>query len=477
MKKFFHISLATLVAGSALALPIDWHGEIQFDTNSISDFRRIESTTDNSGADGSQELSLANGNQANASFQSYIFRLRPEIIINDSTTVVAEITTGSANGGTFGDSTTKRDGDPRLSSGLYTFDTVRSNNLNLTQAYATFYADTATYKVGRQTFDWGLGAIYDNGEEQFSRHSTIRDGLTADFKIGNFNIDLYYSKIQATDSLTKSARIRETGASVLYDNLDREFAFGILYSSNSASNFAQLQSDQTGSIMGKTDVKITDIYLRKSWGNFKTEVEFPLINGEVGDVFTAGVNAKIKSKAVLVHNTYKFNERHTFKFNGGMVSGDDGIESSFNALYLHPNYQIANLLFRYNLNAISDSNQNVWDSYVTNTTFFKLSHEYSGAGWSWTNSVIYAIANETAKAGESAFNHNNGKRFTANFDQEDDLGIEIDSNFSYDWNTSVNFGLNVGYLLTGEYFGYNNTATPNSAKDSYVLQAFANIKF
>ena len=261
MKKFFHISLATLVAGSALALPIDWHGEIQFDTNSISDFRRIESTTDNSGADGSQELSLANGNQANASFQSYIFRLRPEIIINDSTTVVAEITTGSANGGTFGDSTTKRDGDPRLSSGLYTFDTVRSNNLNLTQAYATFYADTATYKVGRQTFDWGLGAIYDNGGEQFSRHSTIRDGLTADFKIGNFNIDLYYSKIQATDSLTKSARIRETGASVLYDNLDREFAFGILYSSNSASNFAQLQSDQTGSIVGKTDVKLSLIHI------------------------------------------------------------------------------------------------------------------------------------------------------------------------------------------------------------------------
>ena len=73
MKKFFHISLATLVASSTLALPIDWHGEIQFDTNSISDFRRIESTTDNSGADGSQELSLANGNQANASLLLTIF--------------------------------------------------------------------------------------------------------------------------------------------------------------------------------------------------------------------------------------------------------------------------------------------------------------------------------------------------------------------------------------------------------------------
>ncbi len=479
MKNFFKISTIACFASSIVALPIDWHGEVHFDTNKITDFRRIDSVVDNSAVNnGTQEYALADGKIANASFQSYIFKLRPEIIVNDSTTIIAELTTGSGYGGTFGDSTTKKDGtNPRLSTGLYTFDTVRSNALNVTQAYAIFYADTATYKVGRQNTHWGLGALHNNGEAQFSRHSTIRDGITADFKIGNFNIDLYYSKISSAGNLTKSSRIKESGVSILYNNLDREFGFGILYAKNKASSEANILSDETSAKLGKTDVKITDIYLRKTYGKFTTEVEVPLLSGEIGNAYTTTTNSNYKARAVLVHNTFKLNERHQFSLNGGMVSGDDGVNNSFNALYLHPNYQVANLLFKYNLNAVSDSSQNIYDSYVTNTTFFKIAHRYDSVNWSWTNSLIYAKADEVAKAGENAFNHNKGKTFAASFDQKDDLGIEFDSDFSYNWNASVTFGGSLGYLMTGDYFAYNNTANPNVVKDSYVLQAFANIKF
>ncbi len=481
MKKV--ILSAALASSATIALPIDWHGELQFDTNKIQDFRKIDSTVDNSASTtGTQEIPLAGGSLSSASFQSYIFKLSPEIIINDSTTVKAEFTTGSGYGGRFGDSSTKRDastGDPRFTTGLYTFDTVRDNNLNVTQLYANFYADTATYTVGRHAAHWALGALHNNGEDKSSRHSTIRDGVTVDLKIGNFNLDLYYSKISSADNLTKSGRIKESGVSILYNNLDREFAFGILYAKNKSSSDATLVSDITNTNLGKTDVKITDIYLKKSWDKFTTEIEVPLMSGEIGDVYstTSNEDTKYKAKAFLIHNTYNLNNNHTLNLNFGQIGGDDGLENSYNALYLHPNYQVANLLFRYNLYAVSDTAQNIYDSYVTNATFVKFAHTYTTTKWSWTNSFVWAKADESAQAGSDAYNHSTSKKFTATFSQEDDLGIELDSNFNYMWNSSVTLGGNFGYLLTGDYWGYNDSATPNEAKDTYILQAFANIKF
>ncbi len=479
MKKL--IVSTAIFSSATFALPIDWHGELQFDTSKIQDFRRIDSTVDNSTSDaGTQEVPLAAGNLSSASFQTYLLKLNPELIVNDSTTIKGEFTTGSGYGGRFGDSTTKKDagtGDPRFTTGLYSFDTVRENNLNVTQLYANFFADTATYTVGRHAAHWALGALHNNGESQSSRHSTIRDGVSVDLKIGNFNLDLYYSKISSSSSLTKSGRIKESGVSILYNNLDREFGFGVLYAKNKASNNATLVSDLTDANLGKTDVTITDIYLKKAWDKFTTEVEVPLMSGEVGNVYSSSTNSKYKAKAFLIHNSYKLNNNHTFNLNFGQISGDDGLEDSYNALYLHPNYQVANLLFRYNLYAVSDTDQNIYDSYMTNATFVKFAHTYTAAKWNWTNSFIWAKADETAQAGASAYNHSTSEVFTANYTQEDDLGMEFDSNFNYLWNSSVTIGAGFGYLLTGDYWAYNNSDTPNSTKDTYLLQAFANIKF
>jgi hypothetical protein len=147
-------------------------------------------------------------------------------------------------------------------------------------------------------------------------------------------------------------------------------------------------------------------------------------------------------------------------------------------MYLHPNYQIANLLFRYNLRSVANStNSNIYDSYIANTFFFKFSHTYEAGKWNWTNSLIWAKAEETAKAGTQSYNHETNVLFSATQDQKDDLGIEIDSDFTYQWNTSVTLGGSLGYLMTGDYFAYTNTATENTVKDSYILRAFANIKF
>jgi hypothetical protein len=490
MKKLLPVTLAVASVNIAHALPIDWHGEFQFDTNRIEEYRRIESTTDNSanGAGGSQEVPLGVGTKSNASYQSYIFKLIPEIVVNDSTTLKAVLTSGYGNGGVWGDSNDKRQegtatgNTTQNANALYAHNTVTDSNINVTQAYATFYSDTATYNLGRFATHWALGAIHNSGEEINSRHATIRDGIKLDFKIGNFKISPYIAKVSSGSTLTKATRIKESGVSLLYNNLDQEMSFGILYAKNKASNFAVITSDIDGdgnnTDLGKTDVKITDIYFKKSFGKFTTEIEVPMMDGEVGKLYSTTSEAKYKAKAFLFHNTYAYNNNHVFNLNFGKVSGDAGNTTSYEALYLHPNYQVANLLFRYNVRAVANSSENnIYDSYITNTFFFKFSHKYQAGKWNWTNSLVWAKAQETAKAGTQSYNHETNRIFTASFDQKDDLGIEIDSDFTYKWNTSVTLGGSIGYLMTGDYFAYTNTAAENSVKDSYVLRAFANIKF
>ena len=201
MKKFLTITAVIASANITHALPIDWHGEFQVDTHRIEEFAKSESN-DIATSAGSQEIDLAGGAKSNASFQTYIFKLQPQIIVNDSTTITAELTTGYGKGGRLGDNPTKKANEvsgSRFTNALYTYNTTSDNGLNLTQAYATFFADTATYKVGRHSAHWGLGAIQNSGDKAGDRHTSTRDGITIDFKIGNFNISPYYSKISSME--------------------------------------------------------------------------------------------------------------------------------------------------------------------------------------------------------------------------------------------------------------------------------------
>ena len=82
------------------ALPIDWQGEITFDSHYLNNARLIENTADNSNSDiGSYEISNNSTGDNEASFQSYIFKLNPTIIISDSVIIKSEISNGQARGG------------------------------------------------------------------------------------------------------------------------------------------------------------------------------------------------------------------------------------------------------------------------------------------------------------------------------------------------------------------------------------------
>lgn len=468
-----------------MALPIDWHGAFSVDYNLFENYRKIDQKNQNITNQGSQEGQLAAGDHASASFQTYIFTLNPHIIVNDSTTLKGEFSSGYARGGLVGENTTQNK-KSNMANALYYYNTSDGqNSVVINKFYAEFYADTATYIVGRHSDHWGLGTLYNNGEKAWDRHFYSRDGLMAKIKLGNFAITPFMGRAGAEASLTRATRTKEYGASLLYDNTEREVAFGLLYAKKENGGFnSSMNSDITADnvnnpiSLGKADVKIVDIYFKKSFGIFSIAGEIPLMNGEIGHLYNATSETKYKGKAFIFESDLKLGSTWLLGLDAGQVSGHSGSESSFDALYLNPNYQIANILFRYNLAAVSDSTQSLFDSYITNATYLKFGVGYATDKWNWNSAIIYAKAGETAKTGSKAYNHTNNKIFYANTTQSADLGYEIDSNIDYAWNKEVLFGFALGYHFVGDYYKFSNdSARQLKTKNSMLLGLKASVNF
>ncbi len=498
MKRNYFLGLLLLITSQAQALPVDWHGVFGVDSTLIDNFRRIEKTTDdsnlgNAGNMGTQEVPLATGNHANSSFQSYIFRLNPVILVNDAATVKAEFSSGYGRGGRLGDNSTQSL-EPGFGNTLYSMNfSDDDKSLLINKLYMELYSDTATYQIGRHSFHYGLGAVFHNGEGTWDRHSLVRDGLTMNLKLGNFKISPYWAKIGSLGSLTRATKIKEYGAALTYDNVSKNLGFGILFAKKQNSSFnteltagtsQNLPDPSTGNYnsytsLGKTNVKILDLFFKKGFGNFNFALEIPILSGNIGNLFQE--NTKYKAKAFLFESNYQLSKRWSLGLDAGKVKGDDGNQANFEAMYLNPNYQIANLLFKYNMRAISNpdgaNSRSLYDSYVNNVNYIKLSGTYASEKWTFNTAFIYAQAEQVAKAGNLAFNHMTNKSFTADFNQENDMGMELDLNLDYKWNSEVSIGSSLGYLFTGDYFGYTNTATPNSVKDSFVAQIRSAVHF
>ena len=450
---------------SPRALPVDWHGAFGLDTTLIDNYRRMAPGEGGVAENhGSQEIPLVQGGEGNASFQTYLFRLNPTIIINDAASLFGEISSGYGRGGRLGDDSQRSHGEEGLGGVLYPHNTSSGEEgLAVTQLYAKYYADTATYLLGRHGHHWGLGAVYNSGEKVWDRHATVRDGVTVQVKLGNFHISPYWAKI-ANTTLVKATKIREYGVGLLYDSYEKDLALGLHYgkkesssAENSVKSWANAEDHTFSYPLGATEVKVTDIYLKKAFGDVFFAVEIPLFSGTLGNFYGRGNSDKYKARAILLEGGYKLSDTWSLLAQAGDVSGDSGAESAFEAMYLHPNFQVANLLFRYNLRAVADPNRvNVFDAHITNASFAKVALEYTGQKWTFHVASIWGRAREVATQGQMAFNHAKGRRYEARDTQEDSLGMEIDLNLDYRWNKEISVGLAVGHLFTGDYYAFTN---------------------
>lgn len=467
------------LAQDLLAIPMDFGGELGFDSIRVSNYRRTKDST-NTVANGSSAIS---GNGDSAYIQTYLFKLKPNMIINDHVTMKGEVTTGSGRGGKIGEGDYVGSSEGNAHSHYY--HTVPnnngSNNLNVNQLYMDVYSETATYRIGRFAKNWGLGALINSGEKSWDRFFTYYEGVEANFSLGKLYITPSWSNISNNNVMTHDGEIKDIALSLLYDNPDKDMKFG-MYLGKRKTNGGSIyktapDNAQNGTLVNLTnsDSNLLDLFMSRYFGNFFLGVEVPYIYGELGNA--NGTATDFKGIAMIVQTNYEFNERWTTFAHFGKVDGDEGKAGSFNAVFLHPNYQIAEIMFRYNFDAISDSTENVFASSISNVTFLKLGATYKKNLWSWNMAWIYGKADQTASSGNRSFNHEQGYHFTAIADQKDDLGHEFDVSFDYQWNPNLSLSGVGAYYLVGDYYAFTNTNTELNVSNQIAAGVRLNLKF
>lgn len=465
------IFISTLSINSAMALPIDWTGVFGVDTHMISNSCRTSDTVVKvpGTRTGTQGLDTTD---CDASFQTYTLRLNPNIIINDGVTLKGELSSGYFRGGfAGGDSANNEDGSGNNS---YFFTTpAQRSALNVNQMYMELYADTALVKIGRMSRHYGMGMIFDNGSDPWDRFLTMYDGIEAEMKIGNFSVIPHYAKISNYDEggtsgsandgreASGSLDVRELGLIAKYDNKNRDLVASVLYAKRSSERRNTLYNASTTTVdhqRGKTEVTVIEPYVSKKWNKLKVAAEASIQSGDYGNVYAPTEKSKLSATAYLLDLKYDLNPKWDVGFMAGQISGDKGDTSKFEAAYLHPNFHVADLMFRYNYAAINEGGRSIFDSSITNTRFFKFHGNYKTDKWTWKGAFIMANALETADGGgKAAYHHEENYRFTSNEKQDDDYGFEVDFGFDYRWNPNVTIGGYYGYWAVGDYYGFSNT--------------------
>ncbi|MEX0798726.1 MAG: hypothetical protein WD025_04750 [Bacteriovoracaceae bacterium] len=435
----------------AQALPIDWNGAVGFDTNVIKNIKR---TTDACAeVDGSY---CPGDDEGNGRYQSFTLKLNPTIIVNDSASLKAELSTGQIRGGFMGEDTTAQD-----QSSYFAQSPSGEQTLAINQFYAELYADTALFKVGKFSKNFGLGAMISGGDDIWDRYFSVYNGVEARFNLGKFSIVPVWAKIQTPnpaetteDMHTGKYDTTETGITAAYEDLNNNFKFSLYYGIREV----ETNSDLYGTDTGPSEVTLIDIFFEKAWNNFTIAMEIPMMTGEVGTIYDVNDEAKdIDTNAYILETSYQLNPRWLLGLNGGMVKGEDG-EDQFSALYLHPNYKIAELMFRYNYQAFQQADQSIFNASVNNANYAKLFAHYKSDAWVWKLAFIMAKANETASTGNQFYNHETNSFTEANADQSDDMGMELDVSFDYIWNPGIIVTGYVGHWMVGDYYGFTNTA-------------------
>jgi len=477
--KIYFFLLIGIFSLFTFAVPLDISGELGYDSIRLSNFRR----TDASGTVPVGSNAIAGDGESSAYLQSYLLKLKPNMVVNDHVTVKGEVSTGKGRGGKIGEGDYNNSAQGMGQAHYYHTIPQTSgsnNNLNVNQLYMDIYSETATYRVGRYAKNWGLGALINSGEKSWDRFFTYYEGAEAVFSLGKLYITPSWSNISNNETLTHNGEIKDISISLLYDNPDKDMKFGVYLgkrkTNGNAIYTANGDENTAASRITFSDSNLLDLFMSRYWGKFFLGVEVPYLYGTLGNL--NGTATDFKGLGVITQTSYEFNERWKGLVDFGLIDGEKGQAGSFTAVYLHPNYQIAEIMFRYNLDAVNDSDENVYESSITNATFLKLGASYQRNLWTWNMSWIYAKANEVAKSGSRAYQHEQGYHFTSNADQKDDLGHEFDLTFDYKWNPNLTLSGVMAYYMVGDYYAFsNNSANENATSNQMAAGLKLNLQF
>lgn len=493
LNKKYLLSVAGLAAlgfsPRAEALTLDWGGYFRADYNYVGNY--VGDSTAGVNTD------------RNTSYSTVFMKLRPRVLVNDNVIVRSEWDIGDQVYGVFGRGITREERSDVLGTDKAPFP------IGARRIWLDVHTDFGTVQVGRAPFHWGLGAIFNAGDNPSDRFQSTMDTIRLVSKFGYLSVMPLYAKNALGRSLggarnpinavpptafdtvaSGSDDVTDYGLALRYENPEEEIEGGALYLKRTASDSqnsyyyrgAFPRSFATGA--NGMNLKLINVYAKKTFKRLEIGAELPTFSGTVADITESSARNSYSAigfagEAALKYDTW----RHSLKF--GMAPGQEAAAgtgagnrgNSFKAMNFHRAYKLGLILFNYNLQNFGAGNPDAvpgsptsadrvvspYDASITNARYVMFSTEKRWEQWGVNAGVVWAQASQSAKAGRDFFNSQTHSWYKADGDQGKNLGVEIDVGARYNWDDNISFGLDAGLLLPGDALkvtGSRATAAP-----------------
>lgn len=508
-------------AFQASAVELDWSGQFRAEShwiyNYTMDIGNINTDTGRAGRGG---YYIPGGGSKDAFFQAYFMRLRPSIIVNDNIYLKSEWWVGDPVFSFFGSGAPYTPDQRQYNS---TFS--RGSFITAQRLWAEFLSDLGTVYVGRQPLHWGLGLVWNAGNDIYDRYMSTGDAVRISSKFGAFtfssglikynmgnsiagNCSTVSGNVNSVTGVCNSGNSGGGGVSDIsiafkYDNPDESIEMGLNFIKRIAGpnqgegGFYGVQANPVNTSTGTggtanspvgMNYNVWDIYGKKGLGPVTLGVEAPITSGTVG-------TARYKTYALAAEASWKINEPWEAHLKFGHAPGQGDINSAtpdvYRAFYFHPNYHLGLIMFNYQFANFAGPNNNnstntgdggarsPYDNPVVNANYLAAGGSFKADKWSFRANVIYAKANETA--GSSAYHFNYWQRQfflrNANQKQSNDLGWEMDYGSTFRWDENFRFDLDFGWYFPGDFYQFSNTAKPNAASTVFAVAFKAGVTF
>ncbi len=443
------------------------------------------------------------GGSQDAIFQSLFLRLRPKVIVNDNIYIKSEWWVGDPIFGIFGSglpySTDQRQ--------FYSSQS-RGSVISAQRIWGEFVTDIGTFQLGRMPLNWGLGVVWNSGDDVWSRYMSTGDAVRWVAKFGSFTFIPSFIVNSSGNNIGGScvvtggncvpglgtASVTDFSVIVKYENTEDDLEGGV----NIIKRIGGSGQDQTYGVAtpqggvepaGSMNFNVFDLYAKKKFSRVTLGAEVPIISGTLAGApyQTFGLAGEVTWKAV---------DSVELWLKTGYASGQAGLSSStidtYKAFYFNPNYHLGMIMFNYQLanfgGAQTQNNPNLNLNQLSspyNNPIVDAAYVAVGAAikpwdkWTFKPVVVYAIAPQ-AVGGTSFFYNNWSKQVVANTPgatQGTSLGAEIDLGVTFQWDEYFQFNFDNGLYLPGSFLAFSNTATSNSLSPVFATSVRIGVSF
>ncbi|MEO5667341.1 MAG: hypothetical protein ABIR96_04710 [Bdellovibrionota bacterium] len=367
---------------------------------------------------------LADGKKSGAgntsSFLEQRFLLRPDVLIDEHFTVKSELNLLQANSINGANQVPPYFGAPLDSN---TSQQAGQEQLVVSQLYLNWASDWGLFRFGRIPKSWGLGLLYDAGEDAFDDYKTVRDRADFQAMLGNLGLRFAFEK-GAESVLNGDYDDMDTyELAIDYSNADGSSNVGILYSRN-------IRSQKVGGLNSSHDVSL---FAKKTWNKFQLGAEFASIAEEHRNA----------SSGLLAQADMNLGN---FSIGYDLAYASASSNSSFK---FNPNYRPFMFLFRQSLGTKTPSNEfrggpggrgvgsDVTADGSSGALVNKLhaAYQFSGSQLTLGSDLGFAKTNIKGASGENG------------------LGFETDLFLSHQWYENFKLQYALGLLVPGKAYG------------------------